>query len=714
MAARYYQQNIAQYNPLTMEEMMFAPMQMRQRHDLVDQGISEIGTSLGQYNALSQDQPFVQQSIDPVQQELDSLAQELATKGYDQSKMSRLLKLKAQREKLFSPTGDVGIAQSRQQQYTEEAKRLTEEFKDPVIRNYALRQLGQTKGLQRGEDGSIINAGINSPNMVTDVTFSERQKAYNEILKNIQNDKRFAGMNINSLDAQGITNLITEKHLEYKDVNDIFATLLTAIPKEIFASEKQRLLAEGFADEEVDRIFSKPPVDIEQDSKGKITKITYNMENPVIREIAGFSDSRAVMRETVSTKTFTDRSKLAKLEHELKDKVNGYSLPPQVIAVKNPYMEGISNEQDLSRSINDLEKSLANQVVQLRQYGIDPETDPTYLQMRDRKLYLEDIVKKVYEESEAYIPTQKEQEAITNYNVDLMNKYNITSLVDIDNPNYSDFLNELGIEIPKEVREGKRGYTTSDYSVLNNKVKKALYTGKGIPSISSDVHLENYFNNKKDQTTKLFNKVVLESEMRNLSMGFTRETSASSIKSKDDFVKTALPALVLQGADGSVIHGSDQEALKKAGINPETISYTAHSEQPTQDGSYLWKVTVNPVNKEGKPTNEVKSYFVQAPPEFNIEQAIRELESVQTNPMVDIKRIEQSFYSTINKAKAANVNDVPLGPDSKYGTLYLNSDDQGRALLPGYFGLIKFPNGTKSIMKYPWEAFDYIMDASQQ
>lgn len=709
MAARYYQQNIAQYNPLSMEEMMFAPMQMRQRHDLMDQGISEIGTSLGQFDVLSQDMDFTRQSVDPVQKELESLASELATRGYDHSKMSRLMQLKSQRERLFSPTGDVGLAQSRKQQYAEEVKRITEEFKDPLIRNYALNQLAQTPGLQRTEDGSIINTGINSPNMVTDITFVERQKAYNEVLKNMQNDKRFAGMNINSLDPQGISNLITEKHLEYKDVNDIFTTLLTAIPQEIFDSEQQRLKARGYSDEEVVRIFSKPPVDIETDGKGKVTNVTYNMENPVIREIAGFSDSRKVMRETVSSKTYTDRSKLAKLEHELKDKVQGYSLPGQVLAVKNPYMEGISNEQNLIRSINELEKALSNQVIQLREYGIDPETDPTYLQMRDRKLYLDDMVKKVYE-SATYTP--EEVKIMNDYDIDLLNKYELKNINDFSNPNYANFLKELKLpstatmsEVQRALRAKKvTGDPTNTSWMGERKGSRTEYEQEQLRLLTGALE-------KRD---KEFNRILLESEFRNLSVDFTRETSTGAIKAKDDFIKTVLPSLVLQGADGSIIHGNDEKAMKKAGINPETIKYAAHSQQPTQDGSYLWKLTVNPVDKSGDPTNETKSYFIQAPPEFNVEQAVRELESVQTNPMVDVKKIEQSFYSTINKTKAANINSIPLGQNNKFGTMYMNNDDQGRNLPPGYFGLIKFPDGQKRLIKQPTEAFNYLFNASQQ
>lgn len=315
MAARYYQQNIAQYNPLSMEEMMFAPMQMRQRHDLVDQGISEIGTSLGQYNALSQDQPFVQQAIDPVQQELDSLAQELATKGYDQSKMSRLLKLKAQREKLFSPTGDVGIAQSRQQQIQQLNEQINKDYTDPKIRSfYQNRLMESVQGLQRDEQGNILNRNINTPNMVKDYDAETRIKMYNDVLKNVKGDKLFQGYNISSLGD--VSRLMTQKSVEYTDADKIMQGMMAAIPDALHESEAMRMLANGVPTERVQEIMTKPLYSIEQNDKGKVTKINYNTENPVIREMLGMANLSEYRKEDVKINQFTDPDAAYRREKE--------------------------------------------------------------------------------------------------------------------------------------------------------------------------------------------------------------------------------------------------------------------------------------------------------------------------------------------------------------------------------------------------------------
>ena len=73
MAARNYRQNIAQYNPLSFEELAYAPTMMRANHDALEQAYSTVNTELGQFNALSQDQDFGQQAIDRFSKQFNSI-----------------------------------------------------------------------------------------------------------------------------------------------------------------------------------------------------------------------------------------------------------------------------------------------------------------------------------------------------------------------------------------------------------------------------------------------------------------------------------------------------------------------------------------------------------------------------------------------------------------------------------------------------------------
>ena len=244
MATRYYQQNIAQYNPLSMEEMMFALMQMRQRHDLMDQGISEIGTSLGQFDVLSQDMDFAKQSVDPVQQELEALAGDLATKGYDHSKMSKLMRLKSQRERLFSPTGDIGIAQSRKQQVMQQAEQLRKQYeKNPEIANFYINQLMATQGLSRAEDGSIINQRLPQFNNVRHYDAKEINDIFNTQIDNIKDTlmRDYGFKNIGG--ASSVQDIYMSGIDSGRTHEEVMGILTAQLNPEIIASAQQYGLA---------------------------------------------------------------------------------------------------------------------------------------------------------------------------------------------------------------------------------------------------------------------------------------------------------------------------------------------------------------------------------------------------------------------------------------------------------------------------------------
>lgn len=189
MAQRFYRQNIALYNPLSFEEMLFAPSMMRQKHDALDAALMDTQTSLGQFNALSQDRDFAQQAVDPVSQELNQMAEQLAKEGFNNQSMSSFRKLKTQRDKLFSPTGEVGIAQSRLAAFQEKAKELKEQYKDdPKIADFWINQLAQSPGLQRDIDGNIINQGLNPINNVRHYDAKEINDILDSQIGNIKAD----------------------------------------------------------------------------------------------------------------------------------------------------------------------------------------------------------------------------------------------------------------------------------------------------------------------------------------------------------------------------------------------------------------------------------------------------------------------------------------------------------------------------------------------
>lgn len=239
MANRYYQQNIAQYNPLSMEEMLFTPTIMRSMHDQLDQGYATTETELGQYNSLTQDQEFAQSAIDPVRQELSQMADSLSKEGFNRNKMSNFRKLRATKEKLFGQDGEVGLAQAKFDQFQTKAAELKEQFKDqPGIANYYINQLMQSPGLTRDELGNITGKDLNQINPVRHYDAKEINDLIDSQLGNIKASLSSLGMeNVGSIGSiQDVWKQGTIEGIKAEDIENI---LKAQISPEVLASAKQ-------------------------------------------------------------------------------------------------------------------------------------------------------------------------------------------------------------------------------------------------------------------------------------------------------------------------------------------------------------------------------------------------------------------------------------------------------------------------------------------
>ncbi len=157
---RYTQVSAPIYNPLSFNELAFAPTFLRQRHDETNAATAQLVQQLGDYNVLSQYQDAARQFIDPLEQDINTLAEDLANRGVTESNaVNNLTKLAAQRSQLYSPRGAVGQLQERTRQYQSTVAQIQEQFKDePLIANYLIRQidpgqatLGDNNSLQLGE-----------------------------------------------------------------------------------------------------------------------------------------------------------------------------------------------------------------------------------------------------------------------------------------------------------------------------------------------------------------------------------------------------------------------------------------------------------------------------------------------------------------------------------------------------------------------------------
>jgi len=240
MASRYYQQNVAQYNPLSFEEMLFAPSMMRQNHDQLDQGLATTNTELGQYNSLSQDNDFVQKAIDPVSAQLNTMAESLSKEGFNRQQMSGFRKIRAEKDNLFGAQGDVGIAQARYASFQAQSADLKKQYeKNPKIANYFINKLGQSKGLSRDSQGNIQNQSLDAIDNVRHYDAKEIGDLLNQQISNIKDST------LESFGFTDVGDISTVQDLYKQGTRDgiskerVYAILQKQVSPEIRASARQ-------------------------------------------------------------------------------------------------------------------------------------------------------------------------------------------------------------------------------------------------------------------------------------------------------------------------------------------------------------------------------------------------------------------------------------------------------------------------------------------
>lgn len=177
---RYTQAPVAYYNPMSFNELAFAPTFLRQRHDTAAQQLSDLETLSQQYDVLNQYQPVANQLTQPLQQGIESLANELATKGIAGSRaIPEAMKLKSQYSSLFSPTGGIGQLQSATKNYRDQVQEINKFFeKSPELARYITGQLAP--GQASLQDGQLQVGQMNIPTYVQDIPESEILKDLND------------------------------------------------------------------------------------------------------------------------------------------------------------------------------------------------------------------------------------------------------------------------------------------------------------------------------------------------------------------------------------------------------------------------------------------------------------------------------------------------------------------------------------------------------
>jgi hypothetical protein len=140
---RYTQAPVAVYNPMSMQELAFAPTFLRQRHDQAAQALSDLGIQSSQYDVLDQYAPVANQLVTPLQEQISGLSENLAKQGIQRSNaIPQAMKLKSEYANMFGAQGGIGQLQARTKQYRSRAEELKKQYEDnPLLQRYALSQL---------------------------------------------------------------------------------------------------------------------------------------------------------------------------------------------------------------------------------------------------------------------------------------------------------------------------------------------------------------------------------------------------------------------------------------------------------------------------------------------------------------------------------------------------------------------------------------------
>lgn len=170
---RYTQGPVARYNPMSMNELAFAPSILRQRHDEAQESVGLLESEFGNYDVLDNYLGTAEELVNPLRQNAQQLAEDLATQGINRSQgTGRAMKLAAEYKNTFGPTGGIGQLQSATKSYRAQQQAINEFFKDsPELARYKSSQL--RPGEASLVDGKLQIGESSTPNYVKDIPQAE-------------------------------------------------------------------------------------------------------------------------------------------------------------------------------------------------------------------------------------------------------------------------------------------------------------------------------------------------------------------------------------------------------------------------------------------------------------------------------------------------------------------------------------------------------------
>ena len=161
---RYTQLSSAQFDPMSLEEIMMVPMYKQQQHNKLDEERALLAKTF-QVDPLPQHKDEAMRLKQEFEANLDSQASELAKYGLNQNSRSQFLKTKREYDNLLSPTGRVGqinaakkVYYDNMKEYLDDATKTKGWSREVALANWQNKHANSYTGYNP-DDNSITNIG---------------------------------------------------------------------------------------------------------------------------------------------------------------------------------------------------------------------------------------------------------------------------------------------------------------------------------------------------------------------------------------------------------------------------------------------------------------------------------------------------------------------------------------------------------------------------
>ena len=161
---RYTDITPAVYDPMSMQEIMMAPMLKRKQHDQVSADLSALDAELAKIDPLEVHTEYAKAERAKLADQIQQQAETLASQGYNNNTASNLLKFNRQFQETISPTGSIGRVNNAKkvylknfEDYIENATKNKGWSREDAIRNWNQYEKQNYTGFD--SEGNVVNIG---------------------------------------------------------------------------------------------------------------------------------------------------------------------------------------------------------------------------------------------------------------------------------------------------------------------------------------------------------------------------------------------------------------------------------------------------------------------------------------------------------------------------------------------------------------------------